>query len=216
MKKFLSLLFICVLLSEFSAQSEDFKSIITVSTFSPFRDQRYNVGYMRKLSERWWIGAEVGYGSDGITPFDHNDFKGKFNMFEIRPEVFYSLNPNSRLKHMISAEVFYLNHKGDHVSGNYYDENDNYYSFGSADYKRTKTGLNINYSIMLHRESSWFGFIPKIGFGIRQSDISYKNVIDREIAYEPTDGLPFQYLLNKEGSNVRFNFNIDIKIIFKF
>lgn len=216
MKKTLFLFFISVLGSQLSAQSEDFKSIITVSTFSPFRDQRYNIGYMHKVSERWWLGAEVGYGCEGITPFNHNDFKGKFNMFEIRPEVFYSLNPDSRLKHLVSAEVFYLNHKGNNVNGNYYDENDNYYSFSSADYKRTKAGLNINYSIMLHKESSWFGFMPKIGFGIRQTDISYNNVMNREEGYEPTDGLPFQFLLNREGSTVRFNFNIDIKLIFKF
>ncbi|MEG1592395.1 MAG: hypothetical protein RR391_16155, partial [Chryseobacterium sp.] len=62
----------------------------------------------------------------------------------------------------------------------------------------------------------WFGFMPKIGFGIRQSDISYSNVINREEKYEPTDGLPFQFLLNKEGSKLGFNFNIDIKLIFKF
>ena len=69
---------------------------------------------------------------------------------------------------------------------------------------------------MLHKESSWFGFMPKIGFGIRQSDISYSNVVNREERYEPTDGLPFQFLLNKEGSKLGFNFNIDIKLIFKF
>lgn len=216
MKKFLLLIFICVLSSQFSAQSEDLKSIITVSTFSPFRDQRYNIGYMRKLSERWWIGTELAYGANDLTPVDIGNFEGKNWIFEIRPEVFYSLAPQSRLKHLVSAEVFYMNQDGKDVSGNYYDRNDDYYFFNSADYKREKYGLNINYSILLHRATSWFGFMPKIGLGIRQRNISYKNMIDKIPRDPPIDGLPFDYQLNHEGSNLGFNFNIDMKLIFKF
>jgi hypothetical protein len=216
MKKNLLLIFILTLSNQFSAQSEDFKSIITVSTFSPFRDQRYNVGYMRKLSERWWIGTELAYGANGITPINTGSFEGKNRIFEIRPEVFYSLAPQSRLKHFVSAEAFYLNHVGKGISGNYYDRNDEYYYFNSADYKREKYGLNINYSILLHRETSWFGFMPKIGFGIRQRNISYKNMVDKMPGAPPVDGLPFDYQINHEGSNFGFNFNIDMKLIFKF
>lgn len=216
MKKFLLLPFICFLSSPFSAQSKDFKSIITISTFSPFRDQRYNVGYIQKLSERWWIGAELAYGADGLTPINIGSSDGKNQIFEIRPEVFYSLAPQSRIKHLVSAEAFYMNQNGKGISGNYYDINDDYYSFSSADYKRVKYGLNINYSILLHRETSWFGFMPKIGFGIRQRDLSYKNMIDKIPNDPPVDGLPFDYQLNREGSNLGLNFNIDMKLIFKF
>lgn len=216
MKKFLFLLFICVLSSPFSAQSEDFKSIITVSSFSPFRDQRYNVGYIRKLSERWWIGTELAYGADGLTPINIGNYEGENRIFEIRPEVFYSLAPQSRVKHFVSAEAFYLNHVGKGVSGNYYERNGDYYFFSSADYKREKYGVNINYSILLHRETSWFGFMPKIGFGIRQRNISYRNMIDKMPGDPPVDGLPFDYQINHEGSNLGFNFNIDMKLIFKF
>ncbi len=216
MKKFLLLIFICLLSSPFSAQSEEYKSIITVSSFSPFRDQRYNVGYMRKVSERWWIGTEVAYGANGMTPINIGNFEGKNRIFEIRPEVFYSLAPQSRLKHFVSAEAFYLNQVGKGVTGNYYDRNEDYYSFSSADYKRIKYGLNINYSILLHKETSWFGFMPKIGFGLRHRDISYTNTIDKMPADPPIDGLPFDYHLNREGSDLLFNFNIDMKLIFKF
>jgi len=211
--------FLFVFLSFFEtvfAQADDYKSIITFSAFTPFRDQRYNVGYMRKMGERLWIGTELAYGENGITPVSIGNIEGKNRIFEIKPEVFYSLVPQSRLKHFVSAEVFYLNQKGSDVSGIYYDKNDVYYSFSSADYKRVKYGLNINYSILLHKESSWFGFMPKIGFGIRQRDISYNNMIGKEEDYPPKDGLPFDYHLNREGSNLRFNFNIDMKFIFKF
>lgn len=216
MKKILLLIFIFALSSPFSAQSEDYKSIITVSAFAPLRDQRYNVGYVRKLSERWWIGAEIAYGADGLTPINIGNFEGENRIFEIRPEVFYSLAPQSRLKHLVSAEAFYLNQSGKGVSGNYYDRNDNYYFFTSADYKREKYGFNINYSILLHRETSWFGFMPKIGFGIRQRNISYKNMIDKMPGNPSVDGLPFDYQINHEGPNLGFNFNIDMKLIFKF
>jgi len=166
---------LCILLFSFEiyfSQSEDFRSIITVSTFSPLRDQRYNVGYLNRLNEKWWIGTELAYGKNGITPPGPSSFDGKSRIFEIRPEVFYSLAPQSRLKHFVSAEFFYLNHTGKDVSGKYYDVNDIYFSFDSADYKRIKYGLNINYSILLHKESSWFGFMPTIGFGIKQRKIS--------------------------------------------
>ncbi|HCN47601.1 MAG TPA: hypothetical protein DIT10_00625 [Chryseobacterium sp.] len=171
---------------------------------------------MRKINERWWIGGELGYGTDKITPVNIGNFEGKNRIFEIKPEVFYSLAPQSRLKHFVSAEAFYLQQIGKDVSGTYYDENDVYYSFSSADYKRTKYGLNINYSILLHKESSWFGFMPKIGFGIRQRNVSYTNMTGREVDDAPRDGLPFDYQLNRQGSNLGFNFNVDMKIIFKF
>lgn len=216
MKKYLLLIFICVLSNPFSAQSGDYQSIITVSAFAPLRDQRYNIGYMRKLSERWWVGTEAAYGADGLTPLNIGNFEGENRIFEIRPEVFYSLAPDSRLKHFVSAEVFYLSHVGKGVSGNYYDSNKDYYTFSSSDYKRIKYGLNINYSILLHKETSWFGFMPKIGIGLRQRDISYTNMIGRMPNDPPVDGLPFEYQLNHEGSNLRFNFNIDMKLIFKF
>ncbi|WP_185287251.1 hypothetical protein [Chryseobacterium lactis] len=215
MKKKLLLLAFFSFFTTIYAQS-DYKSILTVSAFTPFRDQRYNVGYMRKINERWWIGGELGYGTDKITPVNIGNFEGKNRIFEIKPEVFYSLAPQSRLKHFVSAEAFYLQQTGKDVSGTYYDENDVYYSFSSADYKRTKYGLNINYSILLHKESSWFGFMPKIGFGIRQRNVSYTNMTGREVDDAPRDGLPFDYQLNQQGSNLGFNFNVDMKIIFKF
>lgn len=215
MKKKLLLLAFFSFFTTIYAQS-DYKSILTVSAFTPFRDQRYNVGYMRKIDERWWIGGELGYGTDKITPVSIGNFEGKNRIFEIKPEVFYSLAPQSRLKHFVSAEAFYLQQTGKDVSGMYYDENNVYYSFSSADYKRTKYGLNINYSILIHKESSWFGIMPKIGFGIRQRNVSYTNMTGREVDDAPRDGLPFDYQLNRQGSNLGFNFNVDMKIIFKF
>ncbi|MGN7866116.1 hypothetical protein [Chryseobacterium sp. 22458] len=216
MKKYLLLSIFFSFFETVYAQSDDYKSIFTVSAFAPFRDQRYNIGYMRKINERWWVGTELAYGTDKITPVTISTFEGKNRIFEIRPEVFYSLAPQSRLKHFVSAEVFYLNQTGKNISGKYYDENEVYYSFSSADYKRTKYGLNINYSILLHKESSWFGFMPKIGFGIRQKNVSYTNMTGKEEDYAPTDGLPFDYRSNRQGSNLSFNFNVDMKFIFKF
>ncbi len=216
MRKYLLLFVFLGFFKTTYAQSDDYKSILTVSAFAPFRDQRYNIGYMRKINERWWVGSEVAYGTDKIIPVNMGHFEGKNRVFEIKPEVFYSLAPQSRLKHFVSAEAFYLNQTGKNISGKYYDENDVYYSFSSADYKRTKYGLNINYSILLHKESSWFGFMPKIGFGIRQKNISYTHMTGKEEDDAPIDGLPFDYHSNRQGSNLRFNFNIDMKFIFKF
>lgn len=192
-----------------------YHSIMTVSGFAPLRDQRWNVGYMHQLNKRWWIGAEFAYGQKGMTPYNLG-FEGDFKVFEIKPEVYYSLNPDSRLKHFISAELSYLNHQSERTDAGYYDSNGQYYHFTSADFKRIRQGLSINYSILLHRESSWFGFMPKIGIGIAHRSITYRNVQGKEFRPEAPDDLLFYPQFNREQSGMRFMVNLDMKFIFKF
>ncbi|MDQ1162803.1 hypothetical protein QE422_003171 [Chryseobacterium sp. SORGH_AS 447] len=203
-----------------STESQQYKqgnyhSILTVSGFAPLRDQRWNVGYMHQLNTRWWIGTEIAYGQKGMTPYNLG-FEGDFKIFEVKPELYYSLNPNSRLKHFISAELSYLNHRSERTDAGYYDRSGQYYDFTSADFKRIRKGLSINYSILLHRESSWFGFMPKIGIGIAHRSITYRNVEGRDPSNEPLDVFPFFTQFDREQSGMRFMVNVDMKFIFKF
>ncbi|MDR6514544.1 hypothetical protein [Chryseobacterium camelliae] len=197
-----------------SAQQGDYRSIITVSGFAPLRDYRWNVGYMHRLNERWWLGTEIAYGRKGMTPYhiEENDY----TIFEVKPEVYYSLAPDSKLKHFISAEFSYLNHQSKKINEEYSDETGSYYHFQSADYERTRQALSINYSILLHRESSWFGFMPKVGIGIAHRNIRYRNVQGKEYGVEPINVFGFLNDRDREQEGFRPHFNVDIKFIFKF
>lgn len=192
-----------------------YHSIITVSSFAPFRDQRFNVGYMHRLNSRWWLGTELAYGQKGMTPYNLG-FDGDYRIYEIKPEVYYSLDPKSRLKHFLSAELYYLNHSSERKNAGYYDSAGQYYTYDSADFKRIRKGLSINYSILLHRESSWFGFMPKVGIGIARRTIRYEHIQGKQFAFEGPDDLPFFPQFDREQSNMRLMVNVDMKFIFKF
>ncbi|MDQ1096566.1 MULTISPECIES: hypothetical protein [Chryseobacterium] len=210
-----STLFILLIFGgEISAQQGDYRSIITVSGFAPLRDYRWNIGYLYRLNERWWLGAEVAYGQNGITPYpiEENDYK----IFEVKPEVYYSLAPDSRLKHFISAEFSYLNHQSKKINEDYTDGTGAYYHFQSADYERTRQAVSINYSILLHRESSWFGFMPKVGIGIAHRKITYRNIEGKEDGFEPIDVFSFLNNRDREQQGFRLHFNVDMKFVFKF
>lgn len=191
------------------------QSIITVSGLAPLRDQRWNIGYLHKLNKRWWIGAEMAYGQKGMTPYNLG-FEGDFKVFEIKPELYYSLNPQSRLKHFISAEFSYLNHTSLRTNDGYYDTNGQYYTYTAADFKRIRKALTINYSILLGRRSSWFGFMPKVGLGIAHRSISYDHVQGKTFSDEPIDVLPFLPEMDREQSGFRVLVNADVKFVFKF
>ena len=192
-----------------------YRSIITVSSFAPFRDQRLNVGYMHRLNSRWWLGTEIAYGQKGMTPYNLG-FEGDYRIYEIKPEVYYSLDPKSRLKHFLSAELSYLNHSSKRTNAGYYDSNVQYYTYDSADFKRIRTGLSINYSILLHRESSWFGFMPKVGIGIAHRSVRYNHVEGKQPTFEGPDDLRFFPNFEREQSSMRLMVNVDMKFIFKF
>lgn len=196
-------------------QQANYHSIITVSSFAPFRDQRFNVGYMHQLNSRWWLGTELAYGQKGMTPYNLG-FEGDYRIYEIKPEVYYSLNPKSRLKHFLSAELSYLNHSSERTNAGYYDSSGEYYRFDAADFKRIRKGLSINYSILLHRESSWFGFMPKVGLGIAHRSVRYDHVEGKQPSSEILDDMRFFPNFDREQSNMRVMVNVDMKFIFKF
>lgn len=193
----------------------NYHSVITVSSFAPFRDQRFNVGYMHQLNSRWWLGTEIAYGQKGMTPYNLG-FEDDYKIYEVKPELYYSLDPRSRLKHFLSAELSYLNHRSERTNAGYYDSSGEYYRFDAADFRRIRKGLSINYSILLHRESSWFGFMPKVGIGIAHRSVRYHHVEGKQPDFEGPDDMRFFPNFDREQSNMRLMVNVDMKFIFKF
>jgi hypothetical protein len=231
MNKTLLLLLLFCISGSVNAQDtlQDRKSVITFSLSTPTISYapRYNVGYMHKVARRWWAGMELGYGnynsSFGIGVENGSDFITKeYKIFEVRPEIYFDLRPSSKLKHLVSAEFFYINHK-DQFTNDHYFAPDGFteYKFDAADYKRIKTGLNINYNLMFYFAER-FGLMWKTGFGVANRNVKYNNFTNRREVdnsgggdYEGNIFGTDQYI-EFSGTRTKFNFNLDLKLFYKF
>ncbi|TPD66997.1 hypothetical protein [Flavobacterium microcysteis] len=209
-----------------SAQEQskkEFNSIVTLSALSPTFNfaPRWNLGYIKKIDKRYWAGIEVGYGNKDIAVnfAKESRIKDDFKIFEIKPEFYYQLNPESKLRHLLSLEIQYLKHTDKFENTWYYNlDNEVYYKFASADYKRIKYGININHNLIYNITEN-LALMQKVGIGFRKRNVTYSNVINRteDWGFEETgfivrtDG----YLVDNGICN-SFNFNLDLKIIYKF
>ncbi|MFD2907628.1 hypothetical protein ACFSX9_02660 [Flavobacterium ardleyense] len=205
---------------------DEFNSIITLSTFSPIVNYapRWNLGYIRKIDKRYWLGFELGYGNKNISVnfaekggYIKNDYK----IFEIKPEIYYDLKPKSKLKHLLSLEFQYVKHTDKFNNSWYYDlDSKTYFKFDSAEYQRIKYGIGINYNLIYNITKN-LALLQKAGIGFRKRDVLYSNVINRiedENFEEPDSSvIPVSNgFLRDNGINNSFNFNLDLKIIYKF
>lgn len=205
---------------------EEFNDVITLSTISPTINYapRWNLGYIRKIHDRYWLGLELGYGNKNIAVnfaesngWINNDYK----IFEIKPELYFDLRPKSKLKHLLSLEFQYVNHSDKFNNTWYYDlNNNNYYKYDFADYRRIKYGMNVNYNLIYYFSKN-LALMQKVGIGYRKREVQYSNIINRiedEFFEEPdTFLIPVGNGFFRDNGNVGgFNFNLDLKIIYLF
>uniref|UniRef100_UPI004049AA76 hypothetical protein n=2 Tax=Flavobacterium sp. TaxID=239 RepID=UPI004049AA76 len=202
----------------------EFNSIITFSSFSPIVNYapRWNLGYIRKIDKRYWLGLELGYGSKDISVNFAEDggwIKNDYKIFEIKPELYFDLRPNSKLKHLLSVEFQYVNHTDKFNNSWYFDLNDKtYYNYDFADYKRIKYGINVNYNLIFNITKN-LALMPKIGIGYRKRDVQYSNIVNRiEDEFFEKEGFvapDVNGFLRDNGDIGGFNFNLDLRIIYK-
>jgi hypothetical protein len=202
----------------------EFNSIITFSAFSPIVNYapRWNLGYIRKIDKRYWLGLELGYGSKDISVNFAEDggwIKNDYKIFEIKPELYYDLRPNSKLKHLLSVEFQYVNHTDKFNNSWYFDLNDKtYYNYDFADYKRIKYGINVNYNLIFYITKN-LALMPKVGIGYRKRDVQYSNLVNRiEDVFFEEEGFvapDVNGFLRDNGDIGGFNFNLDLRIIYK-
>ena len=223
-----SIIFIFLITNLTLAQEKsnnEFKSIITFNTFSPIISYapRWNLGYIRKIEKRYWVGLELGYGNKDISinfAEDGDWIKSSYRIFEIKPEFYYDLRPKSKLKHLLSFELQYLNHADQFKNSWYYDLNDNnYYKYDLANYKRIKYGVNVNYNLIYNITKN-LGLMQKIGIGYRKREVQYSSIINKteDEFFEEPDSFSIPVgngFLRDNGNLGGFNFNIDLKIIYK-
>lgn len=224
--KFIILVFLFTNLSLAQDKSNDApKSIITINAFSPIVSYapRWNLGYIRKIENRYWVGLELGYGNKDISinfAEDGGWIESSYKIFEIKPELYYDLRPKSKLKHLLSLELQYLNHFDQFENNWYYDIKDNnYYKFDLADYKRIKYGININYNLIYNITKN-LALMQKVGVGYRKREVQYSSLVNKvedEFFEEPDSFiLPVgNGFLHDNGNLGGLNFNVDFKIIYK-
>ncbi len=210
-KKLVMLLLFCSSVLGF-AQHGDPNSMATFGLITSFVNQRWNVGYMHKLNDRIWIGTDLGFGAKGMVVPPAQDVLS-YKSFEVRPAVYYSLAPESRLKHFVGAEFFHVSTERREDYFHFWDDH-LYYWADVATMNRKKTGANITYSILLHGEKSRIAFMPRIGLGVRNLQINYSDPVNVSEAVPPTDGFPPFSNSPREGTS--FNFDVDIKLVYKF
>lgn len=223
-------IFVFILISiDFYGQAvnnEPAKSMVTVSLFSPLLNYapRWNVGYIKKINERYWVGIDFGYGNANTAVNFAKSGKwihDNYQLFEIRPEIYYDLNPKSKLKHLISVEFFYINHKDSFKNSTFLDTNENSnYHYDTADYSRIKSGLNLNYNMIFNIYKN-LAFMQKIGFGFKQRNVTYTNIVNKVVAQDPRITESFILFNNTafikdSGIDNGFNFNLELKLIYKF
>lgn len=200
------------------------RSIISLSILSPTLSQapRWNIGYIHKIDTRIWAGIEMGYGNKNITingTTGDDLTEKKYQLFEIRPSVYYDLRPTGKLKHLASVELYYINHADTYYTDWYYDTDvPMWYRYEQADYKRHKYGLNVNYNLM-YNLGKHFSLMQTMGIGIKIRDVAYTDVIGKEEDpnHEESDVFfPTHYYITETGTDVGFNFNLDLKILYRF
>ncbi|KOS07167.1 hypothetical protein AM493_14795 [Flavobacterium akiainvivens] len=205
------------------------KSIITFSLLSPTLSlaPRYSVGYVHKLNSRWWAGLEAGYGNDGINivkePLGDSDVTGSdYRLFELRPELYYDIRNRGKLKHTVSLEVFYINHRDRFITDKYRDKSESrWYEYDAADYKRIKTGFNLNYGVLYYLTPKLMLW-QKMGVGLKNRNVKYDNFVNNRPSerYDNDDDhfdlFGMDSHLEKEGNYFGFNFNMELKLAYQF
>ena len=156
------------------AENEDF---ITLDLFSPiYASSRYRVSYIKNLDSNLKVGLDFGYGNDAISIVRP---EGDNSIWEVRPELYYIINPNKKTLKYFSAELFYLNHNLILENKTYYPESGNPIRFDKADFNRQKFGLIPKFGMFVNI-SNRVGLNFYTGLGIRFRINEYSNVVNPE------------------------------------
>ena len=192
-------------------------SILTFNLLSPFSpyNPRYRLGYIKGFSERWRAGLDIGYGSEAINFFSIGENVGEdYQLFEIRPEVYFILNPANKVKQHISLELFYIDQKETLIDNNCILENDNRIQFDRADFHRKKIGTHLKYGAFLPITRK-FGVNAYAGLGIKYRDNTFSNIINPRSGGEFLDEFSFfERYREEDGSLFSMNFSFGFKLYY--
>jgi len=229
MKKILSLLLVITMSSSLLHAQEDTRdsrtSMLTFNLASPIINYspRWNIGYTKAINKKWLVGVELGYGNFGTSinfAGESNRIEKAYQLWEVRPQVYYVFNPSYIAKMYVSAELFYINHTDTFFNNTFSINNDSQnIRYDKADYKRIKTGGSLNFGAFIDF-SKYIGINPSIGLGLRNRDVNYSNIINpREVPFDDVDD---SYLFTTDnykkitGNEFGFTLALSLKLYYKF
>lgn len=194
-------------------------SISASKVITPF--PRINVGYITPLSEKWSIGGSAGIGFQGL-PFT-TDTSEDYSLWEVRPEIIYYIGKGKKFTNYIGLELFYVNSKETILFDNFNPVNDlsgtvELITFDRADYERTKSGFIFNFGEHT-RLSDKLMVRTNFGLGVRFKDNVYSNLENAAFTtFDENENIIFPDTNPRrdEGSKVGFEFNFDLRLIYKF
>lgn len=186
MRYFILIVMVCLLCQQAIAQNtEDLKTHHGI-TFNPLavfkaRLPRYKVGYIRDINEHIKVGIDFGYGREHWFYLKdrysvENDNSYNYQLFEVRPEVFYILRPyNKKIHWYTSASLFYLHHTETYINSQFenYDRQETYYD--KADYERTKYGFLLKMGFFTHVQSR-LQINMSLGIGYKWRHTNFSNI----------------------------------------
>ena len=233
MKKLLLLLAIAIISTSVYSQEnkkEDYlytnAGYITFNILSPinFDTPRYRFGYVHSFNEKFRASLDIGYGSDAITFRGIEDFissdRQDYSLFEIRPELYYILNPTKPVQMHIGIEVFYINHN-ETILNNYYQviDTNEQVSYSQADINRQKYGSHLKFGafIPFGRENK-MGMNIYAGLGFRVRDNSFTNVqntINSDVDFFEDDDFIYSPYYRFDGATVGISVALGFKLFYK-
>lgn len=191
------------------------RSYITLSPMSlfDFYAPRLRMGYTQHLAEHWKIGIDLGVGGGpGILSKRESE---EDYLFEVRPEVYYILKPESRTIKYLSTEFFYISQSSILLNNVYDREDDLQISYDRADFERQKYGMHFKFGLFFDIGRHW-GFNCYGGLGFRWKTTSFSNVVNAEEDTFRHPGHGFATLYDTEGSDFRPNPSLGAKVYYGF
>lgn len=197
-------------------------SYITLNLFSsidPF-NPRWRVGYINNINPHWKLGVEFGYGSRSLSLFTYEWFtfgrniEDNYQLWEVRPELYYVFNPNRKSIGYVSSELFYIHHTDIYHNDNITTKNNGFFKYESANYRRQKYGFLVKSGIFINTRSK-IGLNIYTGLGFRFRNNTLSNIIEPIPYKDRRDMIVIEYN-ELEGLYFGFNYSLGFRLFYKF
>ncbi len=188
-------------------------TLSSLNTFSP----RWRAGYIKNINDKWKIGLDIGYGIRNLSFSGFGDKIGNdYQLWEIRPELYYILKPERKTKKYFSIELFYINHTDVFFHEHYISKNKEYLSYNKANFKRYKYGFHLKYGFIIYSKKR-LGFNLYSGLGLKIRNVIFSKVINPKIDldYSERDMVIFDEYKGIEGSNFGVNLTLGFKLYYR-
>ncbi len=195
------------------------ESYLTFDVFSSLNkySPRWRIGYIRGIHPKWKIGLHAGYGNKNIsyTQFIDEMFEEDYELWEIRPELYYVMKQTKKVTSYGSFELYYIHHKDvfHHIS--YRQFEGGCIRYDQADYFRQKYGFNFNIGRFKNLGRK-FGLNSYLGLGLKIRNNAFSNLIHPipTQCFERDMYDDFEYR-ELEGLEYGFNISVGFKLFIK-